>query len=377
MKLKNYIIRCWLNLIESAGRLSFKKSIKEGKFDLWVEHDLGGGISKYCEEAIVTNKIKSKKILRLKYIKELNLYYLEKIGEKKRIYIRKEIEVINLLKSLRINTLHVHSLVSYPNLEKWLTELIKLATIEKKIFYAHDYYPICIKINLVNENNNYCKANLKHCSECLFSIDKKKFKEDPLEYRAHWHQFLNQMDDIITFSNSTKEIYQSVFPDIVEKIKLQNPYLSRLKTIVIDKKEKDTINIGVIGNINSVEKGRKVILDLAEVKDGRFKIFVYGTRQGDFDNYVNIENRGRYKVDDLPLLLQKDSIDYILIPSVCPETFSYTTTEAIMMGLPVVCFNLGAQGEKVRNYPKGILLEKKDANFILATLLKHHKQNTK
>ncbi len=37
-----------------------------------------------------------------------------------------------------------------------------------------------------------------------------------------------------------------------------------------------------------------------------------------------------------------------LIPSIWPETFSFATHEALDTGLPVWCFDLGAQSEAVR-----------------------------
>ena len=42
-----------------------------------------------------------------------------------------------------------------------------------------------------------------------------------------------------------------------------------------------------------------------------------------------------------------------LIPSIWPETFSYTTHEAIATGLPVWSFDLGAQADAIRGRRKG------------------------
>ena len=37
-----------------------------------------------------------------------------------------------------------------------------------------------------------------------------------------------------------------------------------------------------------------------------------------------------------------------------PETFSYTTHEAVATGLPVLAFDIGAQGETVARVPNGV-----------------------
>jgi glycosyltransferase involved in cell wall biosynthesis len=44
------------------------------------------------------------------------------------------------------------------------------------------------------------------------------------------------------------------------------------------------------------------------------------------------------------------------IPSICPETFSFATHEALATGLPVLSFDLGAQGETLRDAPLGHVL---------------------
>ena len=43
-----------------------------------------------------------------------------------------------------------------------------------------------------------------------------------------------------------------------------------------------------------------------------------------------------------------------LVPSVWPETFSFTTHETLATGLPVLALDLGAQGAAVRSAPNGI-----------------------
>lgn len=43
----------------------------------------------------------------------------------------------------------------------------------------------------------------------------------------------------------------------------------------------------------------------------------------------------------------------IFISSIIPETFGYTISEAIKMGLPIVAFDIGAQGNRVKQYALG------------------------
>ena len=50
------------------------------------------------------------------------------------------------------------------------------------------------------------------------------------------------------------------------------------------------------------------------------------------------------------------SITAWLMPSILPETFSYTTHEMLATGLPVFTLNLGAQAEAARARPNGHVL---------------------
>ena len=51
---------------------------------------------------------------------------------------------------------------------------------------------------------------------------------------------------------------------------------------------------------------------------------------------------------EIPALVARYGITCWLIPSVCPETFSFTTHEALATGLPVLCLDLGGQADAVR-----------------------------
>jgi len=70
----------------------------------------------------------------------------------------------------------------------------------------------------------------------------------------------------------------------------------------------------------------------------------------------------------LPELVEDHKIDMFLIPSICPETFSYTTQEIIMMEMPLMVFNIGAPAERVKDYKNGYILNEISAKSILNTV---------
>ena len=74
---------------------------------------------------------------------------------------------------------------------------------------------------------------------------------------------------------------------------------------------------------------------------------------------------GSYEREHLPEIIEDRKIDVIFIPSIWPETFSYTSQEAIEMGMPVAVFDLGAPPERVKKYEKGLVIDKIDAAYAL------------
>lgn len=61
--------------------------------------------------------------------------------------------------------------------------------------------------------------------------------------------------------------------------------------------------------------------------------------------------------------------DVIFISSICPETFSFTTVEAIAMNIPVACFDLGGRADHVRKYKRGLVISKQDAKTALDQIM--------
>ena len=111
---------------------------------------------------------------------------------------------------------------------------------------------------------------------------------------------------------------------------------------------------GVLGNIG-VQKGAGVLQDLshrlAAVKGA--KLIVLGRVDPTYPLGATAHIHGGYLRPEIPALVARYGITDWLIPSIWPETFSYTTHEAIATGLPVWGFDLGAQADAIRNTKRG------------------------
>ena len=62
---------------------------------------------------------------------------------------------------------------------------------------------------------------------------------------------------------------------------------------------------------------------------------------------VRLTVHGSYEEADLPLLLDWLKPDAVWFPAQCPETYSYTLSTCLALGLPVIAPNLGSFPERV------------------------------
>lgn len=69
-----------------------------------------------------------------------------------------------------------------------------------------------------------------------------------------------------------------------------------------------------------------------------------------------MEVRGYYRSGSLPTLLRRDQVDLALLLSIVPETYSLVLTECQAAGVPVLAFDLGAPGDRLRAEGGGLLV---------------------
>ena len=98
-------------------------------------------------------------------------------------------------------------------------------------------------------------------------------------------------------------------------------------------------------------KGSNILKELIEKnKDNAIKIHLIGKSEDKKlnNNTSNYINHGKYKRGELPKLLVENNIDLVCIFATWPETYSYTLTETYMAKVPVLTFDIGAVGDRVK-----------------------------
>lgn len=358
---------------------------KEQKGILFINHGLGGGTTHYQETYI--NRIKDENRIYTMELKEDNLIisdrnYKSTFRYNLNIKDLKQDVFNNLLKIFKIDLIYINQLVTYPPLE--VMNLIQNSNI-KYIYFIHDYFCVCPSFNLIKSNGKYCHAQTdsRECQKCIerglvtepwVNLSSTSINIDA--WRKNFEQFLMDAYKVLAPSESTKEIVNRYYPGVSIEVK-EHDVVTPVKhtfdpQIVLEQEE---LNIGFIGAINE-SKGSDIIYDLSRrIKNEKLpiNIKVIGVTNRHQNPYKSDDGRfeitGRYDNNKISELLRRHNISVVVIPAIWPETFSYTTSEAMLSGYPVITFNVGAPAERVLKYDAGWVLEEMNAESIL-TLVK-------
>ena len=345
----------------------YGKLLENKRVIICFDHSLGGGTETYFYNKLYELP-KGSILLRIQYYL-CNQRYKITFYDNDKKYELDAIDFVFLdkfISCIKIFKIILNNIVGYTEVKKIL-ELIKTGKINnpqsKVIMKGHDFYSICPEWTLINYKGEYCNICSTE-SECQKCYNKFQLKANDIrdkffisEWRRMWGEFLsNTVDELEVFSPSSCEIFSIAYPQIADKI-VVNPH--KIKPF-------PKYSIGILGNF-CPHKGSTIIDNLIKFLE-KNKIYDYVFYFiGEAGCTINSElciYLGKYKRNNLPQILKNNGIDLILIPSICFETFSYTTAEAISLGYSVACFDMGGQADQVRQYNKGLIFSSFEPEII-------------
>lgn len=291
----------------------------------------------------------------------------------------------NFFDQLKPDIFHIHSFMGLP---KEFLEIAKESKI-KIVYTTHDYYGICLKCNLIDSSNNFCdEFNVKKCAKCnqINGLNKqvaylinndfyKKIKNNAFiymfksKYRSNnvgkgkqinfdnvictekkigeYEKLLNyyydmfHMIDIFHFNSEiSQEIYKRFIPDIVGKVAPITLEHIKDNRSANHKDSHQKIVIGFIGR-KEPYKGLNILLHSLKKLVGNYVCYLYGDNFSEYENEYVI-NKGIYSSSELSNIFH--TIDVLVVPSICKETFGFVALEAASYGVPVLMSkNVGSQ----------------------------------
>lgn len=262
----------------------------------------------------------------------------------------------SLLAALLVDEIFVNHLIGFrlPEFLNWNER----CGIPYRVF-LHDFFCVCPRYTLLNGAGEYCGAETDEavCARCLAESDSAT--QDIHTWRESMQRFLAAAADVSAPSRSTAEIVERYYEDLTVEVKEHRLPAPVHPTYQASFREDAVRTVAVLGSIGPA-KGVEIVYALKrriEKENAPIRLVVIGYTSLQNEAYRDpsgkFEITGPYRPEMISDLLAKYRVNLVLIPSICPETFSYTTSEAIASGYPVAAFDLGAPAERIKRLQAG------------------------
>ncbi|MCW7472069.1 glycosyltransferase [Leptospira levettii] len=370
--------------------------MKKKKSILMVSHPLGGGTDKNVRELIssflehpndinfdfylatlTTSGIHLKKVKSDFCSEDFFFPNSFSISSQNIFNFRSPIDqFLHILRLFSIDLVHFHHFLFSANIIQFLPHLEV-----PYIVTIHDYFALCPTINLINTNGNFCHAcDPQKDMSIEYQSCMKRIKIPPdslFKHREVFSEFLGKANAVILPNSSLKEYFQKIFKSISHYIVIEHG--TKLKESISDrtfservtignyKKERNNLNVLLLGNLTH-HKGLEIIKEVCSSSFAKSHIHfdLLGTS---YNRIPNVRYLGSYESEEALELISKKEYDVSLQLSVTAESFSYTISELILSRVPIICFNLGAQAERVKRLKAGWLISEVNANAVLEKLI--------
>ena len=368
MLTKSYSVNSFLSQECSAHKFYLLHTfLKKGLIlnpTIIFDHNGGGGANTYTRELVENINSVGDSVLRVYCFDAVWFIQWFGDGDGMLFYTSSFEELFEFLSVSRSASIVINSLYGYPDIKMAASNIVGLAqTLNATLdFKIHDFYALCSSPHLLDFEGKYCGVpqDFGVCSRCL--------KRNYGWYHS-WYPEENKPIDIAEWRKPFAELFEAAttvtfFDSSAVKIVRQAFYLESSKVKVIphtinyfkcdnQMNIKGPLHIGILGTLSQGKGGNvvKALYEHIEKQGIHIPITVVGPSVVEVPLRINVH--GNYSPNDLPTIVGNNGINVILVPSIVPETFSYTISEAMKMGLPIVAFNLGAQGNRVKKYTLG------------------------
>ncbi len=289
----------------------------------------------------------------------------------------------NLLQFLDVDVLHVqHYSHIGLDLVKFASQDLGIPT----VMTIHEYMMICANSGfMLKTSEKLCyRSSPADCHRCIG-------RAEPGQFFARTEFIRSAIDNVGHFISPSKFLKQRFIDwgldadriSVVEN--LLPPHVARPDDLTQDKakrRKRNRLTVGFFGQLTS-NKGIRVLFDAIKMacqdKKVEIKLVLFGAnldlQSEEFQNYFAETSReleksvifsGSYRNEDIVDLMR--SVDCVVTPSIWWENSPVVIQEALAVGVPVICSNIGGMAEKVTPRVDGYHFLAGSAND-LATLL--------
>ena len=320
-------------------------------------HTWGGGTTAFLEER--TNLLLQQGALVVRVsLKDTQADLDVRFRDEQIKFSVDSLAALQKLHNLNLDRVEIHALHGVEALPGFLSQIRIFLQKVPYAIYLHDFLPVCPTIHLIDDNGRFCHVpEPSRCLECLHRNFEVRYPvNDIVSWRQLWAPLLKEAAEVVVFNETGRDYLLRAFPSLgQQQVTIRPPdYEPGLRSVKRPSRL-GHLNVAVIGRLAD-HKGANIVRDLANyVFSERLNINIIVIGEwADQKRPLGVKVTGPYNPTDLPDLLERQRINLVLHPSICPETFSFTLSEVFSMDVPVVAFNIGAQGERVARYKKGV-----------------------
>lgn len=280
------------------------------------------------------------------------------------------------LVELAIEILHIRHIAWHSLSLTWIAHTLHIPV----IYSFHDYYSVCPSLRLLDGDKVYCAGVCTRsetpCTPDLWDIA----LSPPLKHRfvRTWKEMMESTlmacDAFVTTSQAAHKLMVTHYPFLEER-----PF-----SVISHGRDLPMANLAEVfppapgaplrliapGNI-SPAKGSDVLLRIRDLRPvDEMEIHVAGATVAEVQNSTLITT-GPYAREAFPEIVAGVRPHIGLILSIWPETYSHTLTELWSCGVPVIAFDRGAVGERIRESGGGWLLPESAGAEDVVALIGH------
>lgn len=221
------------------------------------------------------------------------------------------------------------------------------------LYTFHDFYSLCPSVHLLTKDKKRCDGIVSHlCDNCYYNSQDIKNWQKEISIR------LKKCQKLYAPTESARRVITNAFPKLSVTVREHGYEIPVIQEVPLEKQKTKSFNIAFVGGIADI-KGLDYLKGIQKaIRGSDIQMHLFGTTSSFYYN-SNQENycyHGAYERKELPSLLTQQNIKLVMMLSVVKETYSYTLSESIACGIPVLAFDLGAVGERVKRGDIGFLL---------------------
>ncbi len=271
-----------------------------------------------------------------------------------------------MLRAERPAGVEIHHLLGHDHAVTRLAEMLAVPC----DVHVHDYACFCPRITLLGPERRYCgePTDPALCEACIADAgrkDEQRIGVAALRERSA-RDFAGARRVVVPAADVASRLRRH-FPDVQAEVRhledddtiVANAIGTRPKT-AMERAAGSRRRVCVLGGIG-VDKGYDVLLACARDAAARalaLEFVVVGHTTDDARLFATRRAfvTGPYREADVVAEIHAQRPDVAFLPSIWPETWSYTLGHAWRAGLYVAAFDIGAPAERIRRSGRGFLL---------------------